>query len=493
MDLVVPELEATAAVFAGSSLRGDAGPGEELDADPARALRVRVRIVALERMPAVSWTPLSSRSRFVADLLGTDPLVGTPELLAGARFATGDEATGALERWDAGEAGRTVEVAALDETLPLGATAALGLLGAEQVENPLDWLDEVPDGEPVRKAVQVLVGNAAAGPGVAFLIEDVQPGWWRPVEEEQDVASALAAAQSAEAGDDAAAAEPEPAPAPPDARRVLRREIVLLDVAPRPGEGPLLVLVPRIYRKGEVEAFACVVTVDAPADDAEALAALAERLGALRAAGEERARSEPYTEAQLTALRRTSALEALATPGTRREALLFYAQGLGTPLADDLALAGTDALLGAYAAAVLAAFDELDEPALALLADDAALAWHFESAAYRLLADRASRGELEPELAALLVRHAGEAGRFPGSIEDAIAAARGVPDLERRFAEENRIFLEDSSPAARVRAYDWLELRGEAPAGYDPLADRDARRAALRALEDAEAETEEPR
>jgi hypothetical protein len=39
--------------------------------------------------------------------------------------------------------------------------------------------------------------------------------------------------------------------------------------------------------------------------------------------------------------------------------------------------------------------------------------------------------------------------------------------------------LEDSSPASRVRAFDWLTARGRAPAGYDPLGTPRQRRAAL--------------
>ena len=40
-------------------------------------------------------------------------------------------------------------------------------------------------------------------------------------------------------------------------------------------------------------------------------------------------------------------------------------------------------------------------------------------------------------------------------------------------------FLSSADPAARVRAFDWLRSRGQAPGGYAPTADRASRRAAL--------------
>ena len=39
--------------------------------------------------------------------------------------------------------------------------------------------------------------------------------------------------------------------------------------------------------------------------------------------------------------------------------------------------------------------------------------------------------------------------------------------------------LEDSSPAARVRAYDWLKAHARQPTGYDPLGEAHQRSAAI--------------
>ena len=62
---------------------------------------------------------------------------------------------------------------------------------------------------------------------------------------------------------------------------------------------------------------------------------------------------------------------------------------------------------------------------------------------------------------------------------EVLKGAGSAADLRTRLLAENFIQLEDSSPAARVRACDWLAARGIAPAGYDPLGPPKARREAL--------------
>lgn len=54
-----------------------------------------------------------------------------------------------------------------------------------------------------------------------------------------------------------------------------------------------------------------------------------------------------------------------------------------------------------------------------------------------------------------------------------------MADLRQRLLLENSIYLEDISPAARARAFDWLAVQGQAPQGYDPLASLAERRRVL--------------
>ena len=111
--------------------------------------------------------------------------------------------------------------------------------------------------------------------------------------------------------------------------------------------------------------------------------------------------------------------------------------------------------------------------------------WSLERGAWSLLVHATIAGGDEdtapvtPAETSLMLRHAGELGRFPTLIEDALAASSSCEQFSARLAYENQVFLSDASPAARVRAYDWLLVRGLAPADYDPLGTRSGRRKAL--------------
>ena len=84
------------------------------------------------------------------------------------------------------------------------------------------------------------------------------------------------------------------------------------------------------------------------------------------------------------------------------------------------------------------------------------------------------------------MRRTGEVGRSSATLADVLAGATSLASWKARLSAENRIFLEDASPAVRVRAFDWLNVRGAAPEGFDPLASLAARRAALAAAEGEE-------
>ena len=86
---------------------------------------------------------------------------------------------------------------------------------------------------------------------------------------------------------------------------------------------------------------------------------------------------------------------------------------------------------------------------------------------------------LPGELSAILTLHAGEAGRHAGALDEAIRTSATREQFNLRLIAENYIYLEDSSPASRVRAFDWLFAQGRSPAGYDPLGPAKDRRAAL--------------
>ena len=183
-----------------------------------------------------------------------------------------------------------------------------------------------------------------------------------------------------------------------------------------------------------------------------------------------------------------------------RPTLLFLAGTLDAPLAKDVLLALQPSELSALTAWLL---DDQN-------AKTRASRWSLEHHAWRALIAAVRGSRLAPPAPAdpsattvatpattpteaprtrgeratldgLILRHAGEAGRFPRLLEGLLTISVDTADYDLRLVAENRLFLEDSSPAARVRAYDWLKARGYAPANFDPLGTKGARRAALEA------------
>lgn len=266
------------------------------------------------------------------------------------------------------------------------------------------------------------------------------------------------------------------------------QERLVLDDAPASGGEPWRLELPARAPRDEALTVALELEALARGDDTERAREALERArrgieASIRAARS--AASELSGEDGLR-IRTDSALRALARPALERPALLFLADEAGAPLVAELALVAdaetlADCLLSLRQHLASVAPDSIDA---------GQLGWQLESAAWRWLAGLAGDEEREHapplELAGLLLREAGEAGRYPDLLLDAVEASADLATLRARLTRENLIFLEDADPAARVRAYDWLEARGAAPEGFDPLGPADARRAALRRLEQAD-------
>lgn len=165
----------------------------------------------------------------------------------------------------------------------------------------------------------------------------------------------------------------------------------------------------------------------------------------------------------------------------RRAAWLHLAGTLAAPLAQDYGFLAADEELAASAGELKAALDAEQLRATPV----ARLAVVLEAQVLRRMAALAGEGKLDDELRGLLLLHAGEAGRWPGAFDDLVRDARSIDELRTRFVKENEAFLEDASPAARVRAHDWLAARGLAVPGYDPMAARETRAAALARYDEA--------
>src|SRR3954452_11232400 len=156
------------------------------------------------------------------------------------------------------------------------------------------------------------------------------------------------------------------------------------------------------------------------------------------------------------------AVESLYWPERRRSALVFLSNQTGARICEDVALVADDATLARMCEPIVTRVN--DDPSLHTRA---ALGWLLDESSFKLLAESLAGGKMPPELEAVLTQHAGEAGRHAGSLDEVMRGTGSRQDLENKLTAENFIFLEDSSPASRVRAFDWLRARGRAPAGYE--------------------------
>ena len=241
-----------------------------------------------------------------------------------------------------------------------------------------------------------------------------------------------------------------------------------------------------------------IVRIPAPAETTDALergrAAIERSLAAARAD------TSAITPDESFRFESGTALPALEQPKLRRSALVFLAQVARAPLAGDLALDTEPAALESFAASLapLVRGDKAGGTRGEKQGEGRelpALGWALERAAFTWLTTAAQdeKHPLPKELSALLVAHAGELGRFPELCRSAVLECDGLAAFRDRLVQENRIFLEDADPSARLRAFEWLRDRGAAPEGFDPLGPLAERRAALERARDDAAKTGEGR
>jgi hypothetical protein len=174
------------------------------------------------------------------------------------------------------------------------------------------------------------------------------------------------------------------------------------------------------------------------------------------------------------------AMRGLTDPGARRASLLFICRQVHANICRDFALTASDPALEALAGTISNAATSSKIPS-----DDASAAWLLDGSALRYAADLQAKEQLPPELVAVLIRHTGQAAMNSGSVAEILGKVKTREEFEARVVSENLIYLEDTSPAARSRACEWLAQRGKAPPGYEPLAPLREREAALEKVYDS--------
>jgi len=257
-------------------------------------------------------------------------------------------------------------------------------------------------------------------------------------------------------------------------------ELAVMDLSGQ--EQCFVLLIPIELNVPGISGVAVLVRTTAGSNDAQHAAALAKAMEDvqenLRMVAE-RPRVVPFDPPDWPGL--SSALESLKWADRQRAGLNFLAQQTGARLTQDVVLTADPSVLSQLAAAVTDAMKKSPQAR-----DRKSVGWVLEWTTLQLMMRIENGGKLPPELAAVLTMYAGEAGRDPATLEQVMRDVQGWQDLKNRLAEENLDFLEDSSPSARVRAYDWLAARGLAPKGYDPMGSPKDRRQALDAAQQSQ-------
>ena len=518
---VAPAVQAAVTHYAGTALSGPTTRPVPV-VPPDQALAVRVRFVALENVPTGGGQPLSAAARLVtADRLGT-PMLASPQLARAARLVPLASAEQLQSAVVAPAGGRSADLFDGTGAVAPGVTAAFVLADP----TPPDLR---PVGGPTARRVELYVSRPAAGSAaapastapasrpagdpvqLALVVQAVAP---LPREDDRTADDPAAPGPGGPA--DPAAAKTA-APAPPAIVTALQREVALVDRAVD-GRDVVCFVLPFRFEGDVARAGGGKPTAVAdgrPSVDAKAIAVVVElardpgspaHLEAMSRAVEEGRRSaeavarKPAEQAAATGRDAAALVAAVegwsgpATGGDPRASLVYLAGQTKAHLCEDVALVADDATLAALVAQARAV---LAPPAPATTAwtpgavatsaqamptgpaDLDAVGWTLDKATFVLLGQLVANNKLPTELAGVLSTHMGEAGRHPSSFEEVGRAAAGRADFDNRLVAENLIYLEDSSPSARVRAFDWLRGRGKAPAGYDPLGEPRDRRAAL--------------
>jgi hypothetical protein len=445
VELPLPAADSSVVHFVGTPLSGPtsrpAGTSEP-SFGPGDLVGVQVRMIALEHMPADVLEPLSARARLITAAVGNLPVLPTAKLTLQARYGQFSLVPADLAVFPPATVGRVRTLAKLRGVLPAGVTASFRLTDKLAVSDPL-----AP--RPLRRNLCVDLYRPAdsAVMQVALSVEDVAPG-----ADVQD-ANARTQRQASRQGRQRPTAHPG-----------LQHETALVD----PPEGCCLVLIiPFAFPQSQISAVALVIETTSEVGDeyAPAIKACQDDLANPAAIPPAVVQSFDWTLPAIAAAR-----SGLENPLNRRASLVFLGDQTGAQVLPDLALVADEAVL----AGLVARLGDLSTTT-----DRQALGWRLDLAALEVLRDMQAAARFPRELAAVLLSHTGQAGRNASSMAEILNGLSDREELQRRLVAENTQYLEDSSPAARIRAYDWLSARQKAPPGYDPLAPSRQRRDAL--------------
>ncbi|MHC5210640.1 MAG: hypothetical protein ACYTG2_07975 [Planctomycetota bacterium] len=423
--------------------QGGGMPSTALSDDPADALCVSAVVRVVQRRPDTGLTAFADAAELIAAVEEAAPIRTVAGPTRGTLFAVGSAAAALGPAVEGGEFGARRIVNTLSGALPVGATVSIDT----QRVLPAAF---TPDALPIRAGAFVQLhrpGGAAGSAPLELAVAVVTESLQREI--------ALVQLPAGFEAGSVAVVVPWPVTTRSGAALVVSLEVL---AAPRPGTPAAREharTLARCLEEVSQDALPPSPTEGLPRGLVSALQGLLEATPP---------RSDPETD---------------AAPDTvgQRGTLLYLSELVGAELAQDIALSAEPALVDALARAMLASGSEQASIGETPEGIGAVL----ERLAFQMLLDDSGLDEPPPEHEALLILHAGEVGRSGALLAGLLADQPALDTLATRITAENIAFLQHSSPASRVRAFDWLRKRHLAPDGYDPLATRDERRAALRA------------
>jgi hypothetical protein len=176
----------------------------------------------------------------------------------------------------------------------------------------------------------------------------------------------------------------------------------------------------------------------------------------------------------LAAALRSSSSASNDVPSVRRSLLCVAAETDADLLAEAALLLDDASSLRALLEAV-AAHLEAAPPGTTRVG----LGWAADRGVLQSLGKLLNENALPPAASAMCSARYGEVGRSLATLNELAAASTGRADFHARVEAEHVLLLDDASPAARVRALDWVNTHSTPVQGYDPMGPVRQRRAAV--------------
>ncbi len=408
---------------------------------PPQALSVNVTLIALENVPRRVFEPLNSRARLISATRAGKTVLPSSQLMAGVQILSLDSPTSLATQLQSANIGRSTTVGSMSGALPIGVTADFRMLDLTAINDPVTALQ-------TERRLQVQLTRLNSGSlQAALTLQDFSP-------------SSGSASLSVE------------------------NERALLDL-PGPDRTCVAVLIPFRFDDAQSKAVAIVIQVSPGTNEpahTEALAQCKIDINRASASLKSTAESNPTATDVSGWSSITAGIAAMKSTDRRRSALVFLAEQTQASLCQDFVLVADQSTLERLSADIQSKVKiGSDDPPQS----DAQVGWTLDQTTLELLSQLLNTSsvnggvKMPAELSAVLTNYTGEPGRHASSIEEILHGVSNRQDLENRLLAENLIFLEDSSPASRVRAFSWLTARHQAPVGFDPLGSPRDRRNAL--------------